>query len=193
MDEAKLLRKVCRGESKALERLIEQYTAYVTTIVYHIIGSNMSREDVEEVVSDVFVALWQQAEEVHKGKLKGFLSRIARCKAINKLREKSIAVTVEDDELELVREENFPEEIYLEKEKRSVVQKALLSMEQPDREIFLRYYYYYQTVAEVAEDMKLTLSAVKSRLSRGRQKLKKTLQEGGYFYEDNRMDGEYFG
>lgn len=112
MDEAKLLRKVCRGESKALERLIEQYTAYVTTIVYHIIGSNMSREDVEEVVSDVFVALWQQAEEVHKGKLKGFLSRIARCKAINKLREKSIAVTVEDDELELVREENFPEEWY---------------------------------------------------------------------------------
>lgn len=62
-------------------------------------------------------------------------------------------------------------------------------MEHPDREIFLRHYYYYQTVTCIADEMKLSPSSIKSRLARGRQKLKKYLHKGGYFDEDNRMDG----
>ena len=189
MDETKLLRKVCQGNQKAFEQIMERYTAYVAAIIYGIIGQNMSTQDVEEVVSDVFVTLWKQANQVQKGKLKAYLSQIARYKALGKLRERQITIPLEDDEIPLLKEEEFPEQLYLKREKQSVIRQALLAMEYPDREIFLRHYYYYQTVTCIADEMKLSPSAIKSRLARGRQKLKKYLCKGGYFYEDNRMDG----
>ena len=45
----------------------------------------------------------------------------------------------------------------------------------PDTEIFLRHYYYCQSVETVAREMKLGLSAVKMRLKRGREKLRSAL------------------
>jgi RNA polymerase sigma-70 factor (ECF subfamily) len=49
-------------------------------------------------------------------------------------------------------------------------------MELPDREIFLRHYYYYQGVSRIAEEMDMNVSTVKTHLARGRQKLKSILQ-----------------
>ena len=46
-----------------------------------------------------------------------------------------------------------------------------------DREIFLRYYYYLQPAPEIAEAMRLTPGAVRTRLSRGRAALKKRLSQ----------------
>ena len=57
-------------------------------------------------------------------------------------------------------------------------------MGEPEREIFLRHYYYGQTVAAIGLEMQMNVSTVKSRLSRGRKKLKAILLEGGYCHED---------
>ena len=48
-------------------------------------------------------------------------------------------------------------------------------MGQPDRDIFLRFYYYYQSIEDIALEMDINLSTVKSKLRRGRGKLKQTL------------------
>lgn len=56
-----------------------------------------------------------------------------------------------------------------------LVRGAVDSLEPVDREIFLRHYYWRQTVAQIAEDMQKNQSAVKSRLARGREKLRKIL------------------
>ena len=48
-------------------------------------------------------------------------------------------------------------------------------MEQPDREIFLRYYYYLQSSAEIAQAMGMGASAVRARLMRGRNVLRNKL------------------
>ncbi len=49
-------------------------------------------------------------------------------------------------------------------------------MEPTDRAIFLRYYYHCQPVAAISAELKLPLSTVKSRLRRGREKLRKALE-----------------
>ena len=54
---------------------------------------------------------------------------------------------------------------------------GLKQMEPVDREIFLRYYYYLQPAPEIAEAMRLTPGAVRTRLSRGRAALKKRLSQ----------------
>ena len=67
------------------------------------------------------------------------------------------------------------------KEQRQAVQRFLLALPQPDREIFLRHYYYCQTVAVIAAELELNRSTVKAQLVRGRQKLKQYLCAGGFF------------
>ena len=70
-----------------------------------------------------------------------------------------------------------PEAELLRRERQMRVKEAIFSMEPVDREIFLRYYYYLQPAPEIAEAMRLTPGAVRTRLSRGRAALKKRLSQ----------------
>ena len=61
------------------------------------------------------------------------------------------------------------------KEEQALVRRALLTLPQPDQEIFLRHYYYAQGVKEIAAALEMNESTVKTRLRRGRFKLKELL------------------
>ena len=63
------------------------------------------------------------------------------------------------------------------------IRKAVLALREPEREIFLRYYYFYQPVSTIAEEMGLESANVKTKLFRGRKKLKEVPEKGGYFVE----------
>ena len=65
------------------------------------------------------------------------------------------------------------------------VRAALSTLEREDRELFVRRYYYGQTVARAAEEMGMNLSTAKSRLRRGRERLKEALRKAGYDVEEN--------
>lgn len=79
------------------------------------------------------------------------------------------------DELPALAEGDSPENRVLRREQARLVREAVLGMSQPDREIFLRYYYYLQTSAQIAREMGMEDSTVRVRLMRGRNTLKKTL------------------
>ena len=68
MDEKRALRELKHGDSEALEWLIDRYALYVNTMVYNIIGRSMTQSDIEEVVSDVFLALWNNADKIETNK-----------------------------------------------------------------------------------------------------------------------------
>ena len=66
---------------------------------------------------------------------------------------------------------------------RQQVRQAVDSLPGPDREIFLRHYYYAQTVQEISRQMNINESTVKTRLRRGRGKLKDILTREGFLRE----------
>lgn len=67
-------------------------------------------------------------------------------------------------------------EIQLQHKELSVaVKKAVLNMPKIEREIFLRFYFYYQTVDQISENLQINPSTVKTKLRRGREKLKQIL------------------
>ena len=74
--EEKLISGLRRRSHTSLEKAIELYTPYVTVVVYGVIGAVMAREDIEEVVSDVFLSLWRNASGLDggKGRLKELIS-----------------------------------------------------------------------------------------------------------------------
>ena len=61
---------------------------------------------------------------------------------------------------------------------RQFVMQAIESLGKTDREIFLRHYYYGQSVKDISIDMTMRDSTVKQRLHRGREKLKKYFTKG---------------
>ena len=177
-EEWNMLRRLKRREERALLWFIEKYTAYVSTIVSNIIGARMAANDVEEVTADVFFVLWENAAKVRPGKVKAYLGAVARNKAREKLRQVHGELLLEEDVL-VISSQEIDRQLEA-KEQAELVTKAILRMELPDREIFLRHYYYYQPVRTIAQELGMKESTVKTRLHRGRMKLKDVLKEGGY-------------
>ncbi len=171
MREETALRELQRGSERALEWFIEAYTPYVTTIVHNILGDRMDLCDVEEVAADVFYTLWKNAGSICS--VKGYLGTVARNMAINKCRNLGYTLPLEDEILEV---EQLTLEMQIEeKELRRAVRFGVLHMPQPDKEIFLRFYYYYQSLETIAGEMDMNLSTVKTRLRRGRLHLRDAL------------------
>lgn len=182
MEENNAIQRLKAGDERALSWFIDQYGAYVSTIVHNIIGQSASQADVEEVVSDVFYTLWLQADQVQMGKLKAYLGAIARNKAREQRRRQGEDLPLEDDLLIIAPED--PEHELVEREQAAFLRETLLALPRPERDIFFRYYYYYQPVKQIAEDLRINPATVKTKLYRGRKKLKKVLTEGGYLIED---------
>lgn len=179
--EAQCVRALQEGDEAALEEIIRSYTAFVSTIVSNIIGGTAAG-DVEEVVSDVFLALWNNSDKIRPGKLRPYLGSIARNRAKNKLRGKHIDLYIEDDLLPVSR--TGPEERIGEAEERAAVNQAVEALAPRDRDVFIRYYYLCQTAREIAEETDQNLFAVQSRLRRARERFKDSLLKGGYFSDD---------
>lgn len=173
MTDSKALKLLQAGNQQALEWFIDRYSNYVGTIVKSVLQGSMSQADVEEVTADVFVTLWKNAERLFPLNIKGYLSRVSRSLAMRKLREKKQELNLEEAVL-ILEEDSLIEK--LDREQRDeLVREAVLSMKQPDREIFLRFYYYCQSVPVIAEKMQMNQSTVKTRLKRGREKLRQHL------------------
>ena len=133
----------------------------------------MDLADVEEVASDVFFALWENARKVYS--VKGYLGTVARNMAKNKLRSLDWDLPLEEKIL-VVAGDN-PETALEEKEKAKAVKRAVLRMPYPEREIFLRHYYYCQKIETISREMDIPLSTVKTKLRRGRARLGRELEK----------------
>lgn len=174
MTEATALLRLQHGREDALAWFIDKYTAYVCTVIRYIIGASMTEEDVEETASDVFLTLWQRADCVTLATLRPWLGGVARNKAKQKLRERGLALSLDEDLLAL--EGADPEETLEQADRDRQVREAVLTMEATDRAIFLRYYYHCQPIAVIARELGVPVSTVKSRLKRGREKLREKLE-----------------
>lgn len=173
MTDSKALKLLQDGEQQALEWFVDRYSNYVGTVVNSVLQRSMSQADVEEVTADVFVTLWKNAERLVPLNLKGYLSRVARSLALRRLRERRQELSLDEDIL-ILEEDSLIER--LDREQRDeLVREAVLSMTEPDREIFLRFYYYCQSISVIAEKMDMNPSTVKTRLHRGREKLRQHL------------------
>ena len=178
MKEVRTLQKMRAGDASGLETLMDAYTPYVSAVVWNILRGVMPPEDAEEVVSDVFLAAWNQAADLKPGHVKGWLGAVARNKAKRKLRDCQGALSLEDDALDLPGPDSTADDAERMEERRRV-QEAVDSLPERDREIFLRYYYYAQTVQEISDATGVNAETVKTRLRRGRVKLKEALTKEG--------------
>ena len=188
MTEEQLVKSLRRGDLSALEELMDRYTPYVSSVVSRILRGR--GPDAEELTADVFLAAWDNRDKLRPGKVKGWLGAVARNRAFNLLRADRENLPLEEDVLLL--ETDGPDRELDKKETARLVNRALAQLDKPQRELFVRHYYYGQTVQEAALAMGLNLSTAKTWLRRGRETLKSELRKEGYGYEtpgDLQADG----
>jgi RNA polymerase sigma-70 factor (ECF subfamily) len=58
-DEAELLQRLRKREKNSIDEAIRIYTPYLSTVLYHMAGNSLPKEDIEEIVADVFIVLWK--------------------------------------------------------------------------------------------------------------------------------------
>lgn len=182
MDERKILARLRRGDSMALAWIIEKYTPYLYAIAEGVMGEAGSAADKEEVVSESFIALWYSRDKVKPGKLKAYLAAIVRNKAVSRLRAMKLYEPLEDDMLIVSCRDT--EYRLLQAELSELAKAAVDSLPEPDREIFKRHYFLYEKTEHIAVIMGLKPATVRTKLARGRRRLKNYLMERGYGSEN---------
>lgn len=178
LTEAALVRAMQRGEEAALEAVIEQYTPYVSAIVWNIVSGALDRSDAAALISDVFYTLWVNAKKIQRGKLKGYLCSIARSKALNAVRGAGRELPLEEDIISI--SVSSPDEEAEKREEYEALRRALGNMPEPDKTIFIRRYYLYQKVADIARIMNINENTVSTKLRHGRESLRQELERGGF-------------
>lgn len=182
MNEDEIIKLLKKDSLKALNEMIIRYTSFVSSVIGRILR-NMER-DIDELTQDVFLTAWNNRKKIEAGKLKSYLAVIARNKAFSLLRKEHEDLPLEEDIL-IFDDENI--ELKIEnKELSRLLDEALRELPTAQRELFVRHYYYGQSVAEASSEMDINESTAKSWLKRGREKLKGILIEKGAvdFYSD---------
>ncbi|TJY41992.1 sigma-70 family RNA polymerase sigma factor [Cohnella pontilimi] len=164
----------------ALERLMDQFGNSVYGLVSRILAGTGRVEDTEECVSDVFVTAWRRIDQFDstRGTLKTWLLVLAKYIALD-VRRKLLRQpgTVEIDASESSGE-NI-EEAVLSKEASMEMRNMVNALTEPDRTIFYKRYFYYESVEQIAKALGITNKAVENRLYRIRKEFKEKLQERG--------------
>lgn len=181
MTDRTILKRITAGEQAGLEAAIGKYGGYVSAIIRRRGRDFIQPEDVEELCADVFLALWQNAPNLHSDRLKQWLGAVARNKAVEQLRRWKQTVPLDDSYL-LIDDGLW--DTMQQKQREALVASALRSLDPVTAQIMQRFYQLCQTTREIAEEMHINESTVRSRLSRGRTKMKQYLQKRGICYED---------
>ncbi len=178
MDDRKLAQKLKQGNRLALDRAMAAYTPYLSTVVWNALGPAASAQDVEEVVSDAFLALWSRRDSLQPEQgLKPWLAAVARNRAIDRLRAARPApLPLHEAETAggPTPEQDLERQMFA-----HALRQAVEGLPPPDDQLILRFYYEEEKLKDVARDLGLSVPAAKSRLCRARKKLKEILTEGG--------------
>ena len=166
-----------------LEKIVNKYTNYLYTTVTNMSYGNLSSEDIEEIISDVFFIFWKNKKKFDTSKkLNLYLAGIAKNLIKSKYRKIHINSNIEDYESILI--DNYDISYNYEQiEKTRIIEDSLNCMQKEDKDMFVLYYYFSKSIKEIANELNCSEFKIKSKLFRIRKKIRTNLERGGYRYE----------
>lgn len=178
--DARLVRLLQTDPESGLREAMQVYAPLVKAICVRVLPGRAA--DIEECIADTFIALWRHSAALSQGTpLRAWLIVTARNRALNAYRSLSRSDTVPlPDDLAATLGE-LAEFDRATTDAEDFVAAWVAALPPPDREIFLRRYYLLQSAKEIAEALGMQQSAVNTRLSRGRARLRHFLQQKGVF------------
>jgi len=168
---------------QAIAETGEKYGGYLNRIAYGILRSTL---DAQECVNDTYHSAWNAMPPSKPNRLSAFLGKITRRLSIDRLRHDTAekrgggALPLALDELsECVPAPGRVEHALEERELAETIDRFLRTLPEKDCNLFLRRYWYVDTIAEIARQCGMTDSKVKMQLFRARGRLREVLAKEG--------------
>ncbi len=181
-DELAWVLQAQQGSDEAFTRLVEEHQTHVYNLCYRMLGEP---EVAEDAAQETFLRAYQNLHRYDQNRpFATWLLSIAAHYCIDRLRRRKLSVFSidrENDEGATLEIPDVgapdPEVESVKREERDRLQLMLKDLDPTDRAaIIMRYWYDYSEV-EIANSLRLTVSAVKSRLHRSRRALAGMWQE----------------
>ena len=141
-----------------------------------------SMEDAEECLNDTYLAAWNSMPNDRPSFLGAYLSKIIRRISVSKFRSSHAQKRGGAGELVEELSECIPDNSDVVSEYENgrlaeAINRFLISLDEKKRAVFVRRYFYSQSIEQISFEMKITGGTVKSILSRTRDALRKMLEE----------------
>lgn len=173
----KLVYEYLEKEELNIELVMQDYAGYIYTIIKNA-SNNLYKEDIEEIISDVFLTVWNNREKLDIEKeLSPYIAGITKNLIKKKYRSNKTYENIEDYEEKLISIEGI--DLYSEEdEQNEQIIKKLETLKEEDRKIFMMFYYEDKKIKEISNMLEISQSKVKMKLHRIRKKLKQSLKGG---------------
>lgn len=182
MDDKIIIDLYWKRKEEAIKETDLKYGKLCASIARNILSS---REDSEECVNDAYFAVWNAIPDKRPDIFSAFISRITRNLALKKYEYLSAAkrnpgaiASLEELNYCVSGTEN-PESEMEKKYIESIIDQFLWQQSEEKRNVFIRRYWYFDTIESICTSTGFTKSKVKSMLYEMRQKLRKKLESGG--------------
>ena len=188
MDDEQIVELFVARDERAITETNAKYRAYCMQIVSQILPD---RQDAEEIVNDMLLRAWAAIPTQRPAVLKLYLARIARNLAFSRVRAQN-ASKRGGGELVMALEElgdcfattDDPAAELDARELTDAIQQFLDTVSIRDRNIFIRRYFFVDSVSAIATRYGLRESNIHMILMRVRKKLKVYLIKEGFCYEE---------
>lgn len=180
MDDRQLLQLLQTDPQSGWSTLVSQYSGLLYYVIRGRLGQRAVPEDIEDLVSEVFLQAYQQWHrfEPSKGSIKTYLATIAMRRAVDFVRTYKSSIPFEEATQESEEAvDTDPSELLLQDEDRKRILTAIDKLPLTDRKLILGRYFFGMSAKELGELHNLSVDAVHQRLHRLRKKLKQLLQE----------------
>ena len=173
-----------RRDENAVAQSEQKYALYCRSVAARILEN---AEDADEALNDTWLAAWNCIPPHKPSCLRTFLGRLTRNISLNMVRKDKalkrgsaeVRVVFEEVEEWLASDQNVEQEIS-ERELAESIDGFLAGLPETERNVFVRRYYYMQSVSEISEYHGFSESKVKSMLFRIRKKLYNKLKKENF-------------
>lgn len=170
-----LLNRFLNGDISAFEEIVVRYQKPIINFIYRMIGDFHAAEDLAQ---DVFIKVYESAG-TFKGssKFSTWLFSIAVNLCIDRQRVESRRefVSLDDEVMEIQSNSISPDKFAENAELGELIEKAIHSLDKDKRTAIVLREYHGLSYEEIAESVGCSVGAVKSRLHKAREQLRRKL------------------
>ncbi len=151
--------------------IFDKYYEYIRNFLYYLSGDISLAEDLTQ---DVFLHLWEDHRKVNKETLKPYLFTVAKNKYFKHHRRKVISLNFTST-LKLEQENESPDFLMELKEFDLILQKAIATVPDKTRAIFLMSRIDQMAYSEIASNLDISVKAVEKHMNKALKTLKDKL------------------
>ena len=181
MEDRRIIELFFERSEQAVFELSQKYGAVCLKTALNILGDP---QDAEECVSDVWLAVWNNIPPERPDPLIAYVCRIARNTALKRYRantaaKRNSAFDVSLEELKDCIPSHQTSDEADQKELSEAIERFLKTLDPVNRAIFMRRYWFSDSISDIAEAFGITQHNVSVRLSRIRGKMRRFLKNEG--------------